>query len=151
MIIFGIVAGIAGFCALCWLLFNLAVVALPLFVSVSAGMAAIQSGAGPIGAIVVGLAAGTATLALGQLVFTTVPSRPVRIGVAILFAAPAAFAGYHAAHGVAALVIPSETWRQTFSVVGAFSVGLTALGRMAVPLTAARACDRHSERVVALG
>lgn len=149
MIILGIVAGIAGFCALCWLLFNLAVVALPLFVSVSAGMAALQSGAGPVGAIVLGLVAGAVTLVLGQLVCTTAPSRLVRVSVALLFAAPAAFAGYHATLGVAALAMPSEAWRQVFAGVGAMAVGLTALMRMSLPPAPGRSPDRYPGRIAA--
>jgi len=108
MIIIGVIACIAGLCAFAWLLFNLAVFALPFFVAVSVGMAALHSGAGAIGAILVGLLAGGLILALGQIVFTLVPSMRDRGAVALLFAVPAAIAGYHAAHGLAELAMPSE-------------------------------------------
>ena len=84
MIIIGIIACIAGVCALAWLLFNLAVFALPFFAGVSAGMAALHSGAGPVGAILVGLLVGALTLAVGQMVFTLVPSTLVRGAVALI-------------------------------------------------------------------
>ncbi len=54
--------GVIGF--LCWLLFTLAVYALPLFVGVTAGLWAHGSGAGIVG----GIAAG-ATAIIGQLIF----------------------------------------------------------------------------------
>jgi len=138
MIIIGIIACIAGLCALAWLLFNLAVFGLPFFAGVSAGMAALHSGAGPIGAILVGLLAGGLMLALGQIVFTLVPSIRVRVAVALLFAVPAAIAGYHAAHGLAGLAMPSEGWRQAFAIIGALVVGATALARLVLPIATPR-------------
>ena len=42
----------------CWLIFTLAVYALPFFVAVNAGMSAFHSGAGILGAPLVGIAAG---------------------------------------------------------------------------------------------
>ena len=70
MIIFGIVASFAALGAICWILFNLAVFALPFFAGVTAGTAAYHSGAGPLGAIMVGIGAGVATLLVGQLALT---------------------------------------------------------------------------------
>jgi hypothetical protein len=136
MIIIGILLTIAGLGALCWLLFNLAVFALPLFAGVSAGLFSLHAGAGPIGAILVGIAAGVTTLALGQTVFSLASSPLLRGLVALLFAAPAAFAGYHAAHGLSALTTSAEGWRQAFAWIGAMTVGATALARMALPGTA---------------
>ena len=134
MIIIGILLCIAGLGALCWLMFNLAVFALPFFAAVTGGMAALHSGAGPFGAVAVGFIAGIGTLALGQLAIAVVPSMLVRGTIALVFAGPAAFAGYHATHGLAALTMPSEAWRQVFAVAGAVVVGLTALARMMVSL-----------------
>ena len=134
MIIIGILLCIAGLGALCWLLFNLAVFALPLFAAVSAGLFALHSGAGPIAAIAVGFLAGLLTLAVGQAVFTLVPSPLVRGLVALIFAAPAVFAGFHAIHGLAALVVTADDWRQALGYVGGAVVGLTALARLSLPI-----------------
>lgn len=134
MIICGILASFAAIGAICWLLFNLAVLALPFFVGVSAGMAAIHSGAGPIGAFAVGILAGGATFVAGQLAISFVPSAVARGGVALLFAAPAALAGYHATHGIAAMTMPSEGWRQAFAIFGSLVVGITAFARLSQPL-----------------
>ena len=138
MIIIGVIACIVGVCALAWLLFNLAVFALPFFAGVSAGMAALHSGAGPIGSILAGLVVGVLTLAVGQMVFTLVPSTLVRGAVGLLFAVPAAIAGYHAAHGLAGLAMPSEGWRQAFAIIGAVVVGATALARLVLPIATPR-------------
>ena len=135
MIVIGILLSIAGLGALCWLLFNLAVFALPLFAGVSAGLFSFHAGVGPIGAILVGIAAGVATLAVGRTVFSFASSPLLRGFVALLFAAPAAFAGYHAAHGLAAMTMSAEGWRQAFAWIGALTVGATALARMALPGT----------------
>jgi hypothetical protein len=117
MIILGIIMLIIVLGAMCWLLFNLAVFALPLFAAVSVGLATTDTGAGPIGAIFLGLLAGIATLTAGQMVFTLVPSTLV----------------YHATHGLAALAIPAEGWRQAFALFGAGAISLTALARLALP------------------
>ena len=55
-----------------------------------------------------------------------------RRAIALLFAAPAAVAGYHATLGVAHIGVPSEAWREVFAVVGAVVVGVTAWARMTV-------------------
>ena len=62
MIIIGIVLALVGLAYLCWLLFALAVYALPLFAGITAGLAIYHTESGPIGAIIVGLIAGTITL-----------------------------------------------------------------------------------------
>ena len=58
MIIIGIVLSFAGFAYLCWLLFALAVHALPFFAGVTVGFAAYHSGSGPAAAIIIGAIAG---------------------------------------------------------------------------------------------
>lgn len=121
---------ILGLGFICWLLFTLAVYALPFFAAVTAGMWAYGTGAGVLGAFAVGLVAGVATLVGGQILFSTVRSTIVRLALALAFAAPAAIAGYHAILGLAAIGIPSETWRQVFAVIGAAIIGFTAAARL---------------------
>ena len=98
MIVIGLILSVFGVGYLCWLLFTLAVYALPLFAGMTAGLAAYHSGAG-LGALVVGFAAGAVTLVAGQAAFAAVKSPVLRVVIAILFAAPAAIAGYHATLG----------------------------------------------------
>lgn len=124
------VLSVAGIGLICSLLFNLAVYALPFFAGVSAGMFAYQTGSGPIGGILVGIAAGAVTLVLGQVLFATIRSAALRAIVAIAYAAPAALAGYHAVHGLSAIGGTSEIWRQVFAVVGAVVIAIVAWARV---------------------
>jgi hypothetical protein len=130
MIIIGIILSVFGIGFFCWLLFTLAVYALPFFAGLSVGLAAFHSGAGVIGALIVGVLAGGATLAIGQIVFAMVRTPLIRAAIGLLYAVPAAIAGYHATLGLAQIGMPSEVWRETFAVVGAVLVGGTAWGRM---------------------
>jgi hypothetical protein len=61
VLILGIIVSAFGIAFFCWLLFTLAVYALPFFVAMTAGFAALHSGAGFIGAIVVGIVVGIVT------------------------------------------------------------------------------------------
>lgn len=121
---------VAGIGLICWMLFNLAVYALPFFAGVSAGMFAHQTGSGPMGAILVGVAAGAVTLVLGQVLFATLRSAVLRAIVAAAYAAPAALAGYHAVHGLSAIGGTSEIWRQAFAVTGAAVIAGVAWARV---------------------
>jgi len=131
MIIIGIVLSFIGLAYLCWLLFALAVYALPFFAGATAGLAAYQSGWGPIGAIIVGLIASSVTLVVGQIAFMKLSSPLMRALIALLFAVPAAVAGYHAALGLAHIGIPAEGWRQAMAMAGAIVVAATTRARMA--------------------
>ena len=108
MLVIGLILSIAGIGFFCWLLFTLAVYALPFFAGLTAGLAAFHSGSGVIGALVVGVLAGGATLAIGQIAFATVRTPLIRAAIALLFAVPAAVAGYHATFGLAHIGVPSE-------------------------------------------
>ena len=119
MLIPGIVLSFVGVGFFCWLLFTLAVYALPFFTGLTAALAAFHVGSGVIGALVIGVLAGGATLAIGQIAFATAPTPLIRAAIALLYAAPAAIAGYHAALGLALIAVPSEGWRDAFAVVGA--------------------------------
>ena len=128
----GIVLSVVGVGFFCWLLFTLAVYALPFFTGLTAALAAFQIGSGVIGALVIGVLAGGATLAIGQIAFATAPTPLIRAAIALLFAVPAAIAGYHATFGLAHIGIPSEAWGEAFAIVGAVLVGGTAWARMSL-------------------
>ncbi|MFG1379858.1 hypothetical protein [Xanthobacter autotrophicus] len=104
---------------------------MPLFAAISAGTWAYHTGAGWLGAIVVGLIAGGVTLGIGQVLLVIVRPMWARFLVALAFVAPAVFAGYHATHGIAKLAMPSETWQIVFSTIGAIAIGVTALLQVA--------------------
>jgi len=60
----------------------------------------------------------------------------LRLAVALIFAIPAAIAGYALVHGITREAVPSETWRQIFCAIGGLVVGVSALTRLAGPATA---------------
>jgi len=131
MIILSIFLSIAAIGFFCWLLFTLAVFALPFFAGISTGLWAYHTGAGWLGAIVVGLLGAALTLGIGQFLLIVVQPLWARMLIALVFVAPAAIAGYHATHGIAKHTMPSESWQIVFSIVGALAVGATAFMRVA--------------------
>ena len=131
MIILGILLSIAAIGFLCWLLFTLAVFALPFFAGVSIGMWAYHTGAGWLGAIIVGLIGAALTLGIGQFLLIVIQPLWARMLIALVFVAPAAIAGYHATHGIVQHTMPSEIWQTVFSIIGAVAVGATAFIRVA--------------------
>jgi len=133
MLVTGVIFGFVALGFSCWLLFALAVNALPFFVGLTAGLAACQNDSGAIGAIVVGLVVGSVTLVGAQSAFATIQSRELRSAMTLLFAAPAAVAGYHAALGLAHVSAAPPAWQETFAFIGAVVVGGTAWARMAFP------------------
>jgi len=130
MIIIGIILSIAAIGFFCWLLFTLAVFALPFFAGVSAGIWAYDTGAGWLGATVVGAVAAALTFGIGQFLLVFVRPLWARIVIALAFVAPAAIAGYHAMHGIVKHTMPSEGWQVAFSIISAVAIGATALMRL---------------------
>ncbi len=115
----------------CWLLFTLAVFALPFFAGVSAASWAYHTGAGWLGAILVGIVASVLTLGVGQVLLAVVRPLWAKLAIATVFVAPAVIAGYHAVHGIVKHTMPSETWQIVFSTIGAVAIGITAFLRVA--------------------
>ena len=131
MIVLGILVSIAAIGTMCWLLFNLAVFALPFFLGLTAGTWAYGTGAGWLGAILFGLAVAGLTLAVGQGLLMLIRPIWARLLIALAFVAPAGVAGFHATLGIVKHMMPSETWQLIFSVIGAIAVGVTAFLRVA--------------------
>lgn len=131
MITLGILLSIAAIGFFCWLLFTLAVFALPFFAGVSLGMWAYHTGAGWLGAIIAGLVGAALALGIGQFLLIVVQPLWARMLIAFVFVAPAALAGYHATHGIVKHTMPSEAWQIVFSIIGAVAVGAMAFMRVA--------------------
>ena len=113
MLALGLLLNFAGIGLFCWLIFTLAVYALPFFVGLTVFMMALHGGAGILGAPLVGIAAGGMTLAIGQTAFAMTRSVIIR---AI----------------IAALGVPSLVWREIFAYLGAVSIGGTTWMRLTV-------------------
>ena len=132
MIIVGILLNVVGLGVICWALFTLAIHAFPFFVSVIAGIYIYQTGTGPFGAIVVGFVAGGFTLVVGQYAFSVARSPVMRLIIGLLFALPAASAGYDATLALAHIGVPAGWWREVFAIFGAIAVGCTAWVRVSI-------------------
>jgi len=127
-----IILSVFGLGFFCWLMLTLAVYALPLLSGLSVGLAAFHSGSGFIGALVVGLLVGVTILLLGQIVFATVRTPLIRLLIGLVYAVPAAVAGYQLCFALAGIGMPAGDWRHVFAAAGAVAVGLTAFTRMAL-------------------
>ena len=134
--ILGVIFSLTGIGLLIALMFNMAVYALPLFAAVTAGRLAYASGAGWLGAIFVGLLAGVLTLGVGQLALGVTKSNLVRLVIAVAFAAPAAFAGYHVVLGLSHIGGAHGVWQTVFAGIGAVIIAGAALMRLATPIGA---------------
>jgi len=128
-----IVMAVAFTVMLCGLAYSLATYALPFMVTLAAARFAYATGAGLVGAVVVGLATGAAAFGILATLFATVRAPILRIALATIFAVPAAAAGYALVHGVTHDAIPSDIWRQVFRIAGGACVGLSALARLGTP------------------
>lgn len=150
MLALGLVLNTLGIGLFCWAIFALAVYALPFFVALSIGMTALQIGAGPIVALLIGMAGGVLTLVLGQTAVAVTHSLILRIVIATAFAVPAAAAGYHLVFALSKIGIPSLAWPEVLACLGAVCVGGTAWTRLtffegARPFEAAGAVEKPSQ------
>ena len=132
--ILGVLFSLTGICLLIALMFNMAIYALPLFAGVTAGRFAYDTGAGWLGAILIGLPAAIATLGVGQLILAVTKSNLLRLGIAVAFAAPAAFAGYHVVLGLSRIGGAHGIWQPILAGVGAVIIAGAALVRLATPV-----------------
>lgn len=116
---------------MCVLAYMLAIYALPFMVALAATRFAYGTGAGWIGAGIVGLVAGAASFGILVFLFELLRAPILRIALALIFAAPAALAGYALVHGVTGEAVPSPVWRQIFCLAVGALVGGAAVVRLA--------------------
>lgn len=127
--VFGLLVTVLGVGAVCALLYYCAVFALPVFIGLSVAFWALHAGAG-VASVLVGLAAGVIVFLIGQLVCARSRSLAVRWTIALLFALPAAVAGYSLVLQLAELGVPSIAWRHAMAVIGAALIGFAALRKL---------------------
>lgn len=130
MSLVGLLLVIAGVGFLSWLLFTLAVYALPVFVGLSIAVPAYHSGAGYVGAFVIAVVAGAVVFGAGRFALANARTPLPRALIGLLYAGPAAIAGYQATLGLARIATPSEAWCVVFAIAGAVVVGATAWSRL---------------------
>ncbi|PCE40799.1 hypothetical protein [Rhizorhabdus dicambivorans] len=104
---------------ICALLFRLSIHALPLFVAFLAGSATYRGDNGILAALAAAAIAAIVLLAVAQFGLAFAKSDLTRAAIGIAFAVPAAVAGYHAVHGIAAATLPQSAWQIVVSLIGA--------------------------------
>lgn len=122
--------GLFGLGALLWLLVAGAIYALPVFIGLTLALQLQEVQVEIVVAIAAGFLAGGLTLLLGQVLIALLRHPLLQATIAALYAAPAAFAGYHAVQGLAGLVIGSDALRTVLAAIGAVVIGGTAWIRM---------------------
>lgn len=129
MIFIGVVFSVLAVGFGCWLLFNLAVYALPLFAGAAIGTLAHNTGASWSGAMIIGLVATGLTFGIGKVLLGVARPTWARLVFVLIFTTPAAVAGYYATLGVVKVIVPSEPWQILFSLFGAVAIAATAFMR----------------------
>jgi hypothetical protein len=140
MAIIGIALSIFGLGAVCWLIFTLAVYALPFCIGMTIAFAALHGGSGIVVAFAAGATSAGIALALGRIAFAAMRAPWIRALIGLLYAVPAALAGYHLSIELAKLGMTGDGWREACALGGAILIGITAFSRMALvtPPTAGR-------------
>jgi len=122
LLIFGAVAGLYMLA----LLFRLASYALPVYVGIGCAFLLLRHDFGHLAAIVGGLTAGIATLLLGQCLIAFIRSPMLRTGIALLFAIPAAIAGFQGAHALGSLATDNSALLAVLGSIAALATSISA-------------------------
>jgi hypothetical protein len=130
MVVIGLFLNFVVLAFLCWALFRLAIHALPVFVGFLVFFAIQAADQGPLLAAVGGVMTAGAVWGVGRNALLYVRSSWLRLLVAATFALPAALAAYHLFYGLAAIGPASDTWRTGIGLIGALTIGATALARL---------------------
>lgn len=111
-----------------YLLFAAAIYVLPLYAGLSAGLAALQAGASYPGALLLGITAALLVVFVSQAAVQLAPSRHLRTVIALLFAMPAAIAGFEVASALLHLG-GIGSWSIVFALAAAIATGVVAAKR----------------------
>ncbi|WP_175501167.1 hypothetical protein [Poseidonocella pacifica] len=121
---------VVGLGALCWLVFNLAVYALPFAVGLTTGLYLHEAGQGVLLSLIAGLFVGGFITALGEFAFDRIRWPPLKLAVGLIYAIPAGIAGFHAAKGLAEFGSAGAGTTTFLSWLGALIIGGTAWARV---------------------
>ncbi|MCK1738387.1 hypothetical protein IVA79_31520 [Bradyrhizobium sp. 138] len=130
MLALGLVLNTAAIGLFCWLIFTLAVHALPLFVAISVGTMAYHAGAGLFAATLLAIVFGALTIPAGQTALAVARPPILRAAITAAFVIPAGFAGFHIVLVMSQIGISSMAWREIVACLGAVFVGGTAWTRL---------------------
>ena len=113
----GLVLILVAIALLCALPVRLSIYALPLFVAAAVASATHPSG-GMVASLVAAAVAAIATIAIAQIALGLVKSNLARAGIGVVFAVPAAIAGYRAVHGTVVATMPDSGLQISLSLLG---------------------------------
>ena len=113
-----------------------AVYALPAFAGLWVAKLAVHHGIGLVGSALIGIMFAGTVWGVGQGVFEVVRSARVRLAVAALYAAPAAFAGYEVIRGLLKPHDVGPVWLIAWSVLAGVVVACSAVARLTAPTLA---------------
>lgn len=108
-----------------YLLFAAATYVLPIYAGLSAGFAALHAGASYTSALLLGILAFLLVIMLGHAATQLLPSRRARTAIALLFAVPAAIAGFQVASALLHLG-DVGSWGVAPSLAAALATGTVA-------------------------
>lgn len=112
------------------LAYRLMIHALPTLLAFATAHLAHATGAGWIGAGIVGLIVGMLSFCILAVLFATARSPILRTTVALTFVVPAVAVGYVLTYGLTEGAIPSAIWRQALCLTVGALVGSSALARL---------------------
>jgi hypothetical protein len=121
---------IFGLGALCWMIFNLTIYAMPFAIALTSGLYLYEAGQGVVLSLIVSLSLGCFVAVLGNLAFERIRFAPLKLAIGLVYAVPAAIAGFHAAMGFAEFGNANGWTISILSWLGAILVGGTAWARV---------------------
>lgn len=119
-----------GLGVLGWIVFNLAVYALPFAIGLTSGLYVFETGNGVFLSLFVGLLSGGFVITLGEFAFERARHPLLHLVIGLIYAAPAGIVGFHAAKGLSSFAGSGATAIILFSWIGAVIVGGAAWARM---------------------
>ncbi|WP_145962670.1 hypothetical protein [Rhizobium phaseoli] len=125
-----ILLAVALFVGLCVLAFTLAIYAMPLMIGLAAGRSVVACGAPLASAALVGVVAAVLSFAVMAYLQAILRNRAAKLAVAVVYATPAAIAGYALMLGVLNGVRMEDLLRYCLCVAGGGFVAISALLRL---------------------
>lgn len=131
--VFGLLLTLVGIGALCALLYNAAVYALPVGIGIWVGYELLHWGSNPVAAIFCGFLAVGLAFALGHMILGLSRSNLLRYATVAAFVVPAIVAGYSTALDLSTIGFTSAFLQHVLGVIGAVAVGGTTFVRLLAP------------------
>lgn len=125
-VILALVITLVAVVALCGLMLNIVIYALPLTAGAALGMALHSAGYGIPASLFLGALGAIATLVLLQFAIGAARSPVFLAMIGLLVAAPATFAGYHFLLGLLRLFTPDAAFPNVLAGAGALAFGIAA-------------------------